>query len=315
MGEHPDLIVGFQGSDDAGVYRVSPDLALILTVDFFTPIVDDPFVFGQVAAANALSDVYAMGGEPKAALNLVAFPLESMDIQVLHRILEGGLERMKTAGVALAGGHSVEDGELKYGLSVTGFVHPDKILTNRGIQPGDALVLTKPIGTGVLGTAVKAGLAPPEGEEAMTANMVALNDTAARTARDFPIHACTDVTGYGLLGHLAEMTGSGDITVEIDAGAVPFLPGARDAAAMGLVPAGARNNRLFREAEVAVPPGVDPVMVDLLFDPQTSGGLLLALPGAEAAALVTRLAAAGVAAAVVGRAGPRTDRPIRVVNP
>ncbi len=302
FGGDPDLLVGLEQIDDAGVYRVSPELALIQTVDFFTPIVDDPFDFGRIAAVNALSDVYAMGGVPRTALNLVGFPVKKMEIRVLREILRGGLEVLKEAGVLLMGGHSVEDDELKYGLAVTGFVHPRKFFTKQGVRPGDALVLTKPLGTGMLGTAVKAGLAPPEAVEAMTRSMVTLNREAADAAKAFDVHACTDVTGFGLLGHLAEMIAGTSVGVEIRASAPEILPFAEEAARMGLVPGGCYANKEFRSCMVDVDPSVPPERVDLLYDPQTSGGLLLALPADQAGPYVQALAREGGRAVTIGRA-------------
>jgi len=214
--------VGLERADDAGVYRVSDTLALIQTVDFFTPVVDDPYRFGQIAAANALSDVYAMGGVPKTAMNLVAFPVKEMDLSILRQIIQGGLDKMTEAGVVLVGGHSIEDKELKYGLSVTGFVHPDRVLTKKNLQPGDRLILTKPLGTGIVNTAVKAGMAPPELVEQVTRLMAALNRTAAEVMARFDVSACTDVTGFGLLGHLAEMVSGSGRGVRIDSRKVPM---------------------------------------------------------------------------------------------
>ena len=219
----PAVIVGLERADDAGVYRISDDLAIIQTVDFFTPIVDDPFQFGRIAAANALSDVYAMGGEPKTAMNLVAFPLKTMDLSILRKVIEGGLDKLREAGVALVGGHSVEDDELKYGLSVTGFVHPDKVLTKKTLQEGDKLVLTKPLGTGIVNTAIKGGMASGELIERVTSIMAELNRKAADVMKNFPVHACTDVTGFGLIGHLAEMVLGSGHGVRLEAGQIPVI--------------------------------------------------------------------------------------------
>jgi selenide,water dikinase len=302
-----NVIVGLDRADDAGVYRVSDDLALIQTVDFFTPIVDDPYWFGQIAAANALSDVYAMGGVPKTAMNLVAFPVKDMDISILRRIIQGGVDKLTEAGVVLVGGHSIEDKELKYGLSVTGFVHPQRVLTKKNLQAGDRLVLTKPLGTGIVNTAIKAGMAPAGLVEKVTALMAALNRTAAEVISAFDVHACTDVTGFGLLGHLAEMVSGSGMGVRIFAGQVPVIPEALILAAMGLIPAGAYKNKEFREAMVDVEPEVDRSRQDLLFDPQTSGGLLIGVSGAQTADLLKALRQAGVAeSAEIGEvvAGP-----------
>jgi selenide,water dikinase len=288
-------------ADDAGVYKVSDDLALIQTVDFFTPIVDDPYDFGRIAAANALSDVYAMGGVPKTALNLVAFPLGSMDMAVLKKILAGGIRMLEESGTVLLGGHSVEDDELKYGMSVTGFVHPDKILANQGLKSGDRLILTKPLGTGVMNTAVKAGLASKEQIHEITELMAALNRDAADVMTRFPISACTDVTGFGLLGHLAEMVFGTPAGVRVFSDQVPLIAGALEFAEMGLVPGGAFRNRQFRGGMVSVADRISPAFRDLLFDPQTSGGLLMGCPEKQARDLLTALQDRGIAgAAVIG---------------
>jgi selenide, water dikinase len=297
----PNLIVGLDRADDAGVYRISDDLALIQTVDFFTPIVDDPFWFGQIAAANALSDVYAMGGVPKTAMNLVAFPAKDMDILVLRRILEGGLEKMREAGVVLVGGHTVDDPELKYGLSVTGFIHPDRVLTKKNLKPGDRLILTKPLGTGIIGTVIKGGLGSNTITEKVTESMAALNKDAAEVMKDYPVHACTDITGFGFLGHLSEMVESSGCGVVIFASTVPFFPETLEYAAMGLVPAGAYRNREFRLFMVDFAPTVDRLLQDVLFDPQTSGGLLMSVAPERATDLLHDLKAKGMHdAAMVG---------------
>ena len=293
--------MGLDNPDDAGVYRVSAELALIQTVDFFTPIVDDPYWFGMIAAANALSDIYAMGGIPKTAMNLVGFPLKTMDIAILHRILEGGLDKLREAGVVLVGGHSVEDNELKYGLSVTGFVHPDRVLTKQGLVSGDRLILTKPLGVGIINTAIKGGVATAEVIEAVTDLMATLNRTPAQVLTDFDVHACTDITGFGLLGHMAEMITATGHGVVVDAAQVPIIKESREYAGMGLVPAGAHNNRKFRQEMVDFSPGLDTVLRDILFDPQTSGGLLIAVPSQQATELTARLHKSEISqAAVIG---------------
>jgi selenide,water dikinase len=289
-----NVIVGLDRADDAGVYRISDDLALIQTVDFFTPIVDDPYWFGQIAAANALSDVYAMGGVPKTAMNLVGFPIKEMDISILRRIIQGGVDKLTEAGVALVGGHSVEDKELKYGLSVTGFVHPQRVLTKKNLRPGDRLILTKPLGTGIVNTAIKAGMAPAGLVGKVTAIMAALNRTAAEVMAAFDVHACTDVTGFGLLGHLAEMVSGGGANVRVFARSLPVIPEALEYASMGLIPAGAYKNKEFREAMVVIEPGLDRARQDLLYDPQTSGGLLIGVNGTQAVDLVRALKQAGI---------------------
>lgn len=283
------VIVGLERADDAGVYMISEELALVQTVDFFTPIVDDPYWFGQIAAANALSDIYAMGGVPKTAMNLVGFPLKDMDLSVLRQILRGGLDKMREAGVVLVGGHSVEDKELKYGLSVTGFIHPQRVLTKRNLALGDRLILTKPLGTGIINTAVKGGLAGGEIVDSVTRLMAALNRDAAEIMRDYPVHACTDITGFGLLGHMAEMVADSTLGMEIFADRVPIIPEALEFAAMGLVPGGAHKNREFRERMVDFSPSLDNVFRDLLFDPQTSGGLLICVAQEAAEDLLAKL--------------------------
>jgi len=285
----PNLIVGLDKADDAGVYKITDDIAIIQTVDFFTPIVDDPYWFGQIAVANALSDVYAMGGVPKAAMNLVAFPLKDMDISILRQIIQGGLDKMKEAGVVLLGGHSVEDKELKYGLSVTGFIHPDRILTKKNLQIGDRLILTKPLGTGIINTAIKGGLASDEIIEFVTGLMATLNRDAAEIMNDYPVHACTDITGFGLLGHLAEMVVDSNFGIEIWSEKIPVIPEALEYAGMGLVPAGAYKNREFRESMIDFAPSVDRLIQDVFFDPQTSGGLLICVEKESADDLVKRL--------------------------
>lgn len=297
----PNLIVGLDQADDAGVYKISDELALIQTVDFFTPIVDDPYWFGQIAAANALSDVYAMGGEPKTAMNLVAFPVKDMDLDILRQVLKGGLDKMREAGVVLVGGHSVEDKELKYGLSVTGFVHPDRVLTNKNIQPGDQLILTKPLGTGIINTAVKGNLASAEIIEQVTRIMAALNKLPGEVMKNYPVHACTDITGFGLLGHLAEMIEGSNLSIRLQAGHIPIIPETRDYAAMGMIPGGAYKNREFREHMVEFSSDVDRVTQDILFDPQTSGGLLISLAPDHAPSLLENLKSKGIRdAAIIG---------------
>jgi len=297
----PNLIIGLDRADDAGVYRISDDLALVQTIDFFPPMVDDPYSFGQIAAANALSDIYAMGGIPKTAMNVVAFPAKTLDIRVLRTIIEGGLSKMREAGVVLVGGHTVEDSELKYGLSVTGFIHPSRILTKRNLQTGDCLILTKAVGTGIISTAIKAGLVSPALTDKVTRAMATLNREAALTMQAFPVHACTDITGFGFLGHLAEMVVDSGHGAHIRAANVPFYPEALEWAAMGLIPAGAYNNRTFRGGFVDFGSGVAQRVQDLLFDPQTSGGLLIAVAAKAAEQLVDALKARGIeSAAIVG---------------
>jgi selenide, water dikinase len=284
-----NVLVGLQRADDAGVYKISDEIALIQTVDFFTPIVDDPYSFGQIAAANALSDVYAMGGVPKTAMNLVGFPVKEMDISILRKILEGGLDKMKEADVVLVGGHSVEDKELKYGLSVTGFIHPDKVLTNGNLKPGDRLILTKPLGTGIINTAIKGGLASKELVDQVISFMAMLNRDAALAMDKYRVHACTDITGFGLLGHLAEMVVESEYSLEINAAEVPVFDKTVEFASMGIVPGGAHRNKKFREHLVKFSSSIDPVMQDVFFDPQTSGGLLISVDPEDAEALLSDL--------------------------
>ena len=270
-------------------------------MDFFTPIVDDPYWFGQIAAANALSDVYAMGGVPKTAMNLVAFPIKDMDISVLRQIIQGGLDKMKEAGVVLVGGHSVEDKELKYGLSVTGFIHPDRILTKKNLKTGDRLILTKPLGTGIINTAIKGGLASKEITDTVTRLMTTLNRDAAEIMKGYPVHACTDITGFGLLGHIAEMIIDTGFSIKLTSKTIPIIPETLEYAGMGLVPAGTYNNREFRECMVDFAPSVDRLVQDILFDPQTSGGLLICVDRKNAEELLKKLKEKGMdSAAIIG---------------
>ncbi len=283
----PNLLVGFDRSDDASVYKISDDLALVQTVDFFPPIADDPYTFGAVAATNALSDVYAMGGEPKLALNIMAVP-EDMPKETVHEILRGGYDKVYEAGALITGGHSIYDEEPKYGLAVTGFVHPDKVLTNSGAQPGDVLLFTKPLGIGVLTSAMKAGLAREETERMAYRLMTTLNKSARDTMVRYHVHACTDVTGFGLMGHLLEMAQGSDVMIRVDVGGIDMIPEALEFARSGILPAGMYRNRSF--AEDFVEPGNIPLeKADLLFDPQTSGGLVISVDAEEADALFEEL--------------------------
>jgi selenide,water dikinase len=294
------VLVGFERSDDAGVYRLTDELALVQTVDFFTPVVDDPYQFGLIAAANALSDVYAMGGRPLCAMNIVTFPAGKMSIDVLRETLRGGLDKLREAGVALVGGHSVTDPELKYGLSVTGVVHPDRIWTNAGARAGDRLVLTKPLGTGIVNTAIKAGEASAAAVDEVVASMVRLNRDAASVAARFYVRACTDVTGFGLVGHTDEMIRGTGLGARIDAAALPSFEEAHKHAAMGFLPGGLSRNRDHWQETLHVAAGVAPFAVDLVCDPQTSGGLLIAIGAEEADALVAALRDADVPAVAIG---------------
>ncbi len=301
-------------AEDAGVYRLREDLAIIQTVDFFTPIVDDPYTFGRIAVTNALSDIYAMGGRPVTAMNIVCFPIRTMDVKILREILRGGLDQMREAGVLLIGGHSVEDNEPKYGLSVTGVIHPDKILFNNGAKPGDRLILTKPLGTGIVSTALKGGLADAALVDRSVACMTTLNRKAAELmAETAEIHACTDVTGFGFLGHALEMAEGSGVGMRIRAAAVPYFPGIRPFVEEGVVPGGLIRNRQFREKQLDIGPGCPDWLIDILFDPQTAGGLLIALPPDAAEALLRRMHAAGMdEAAIVGDVTPAPKGIIRV---
>jgi selenide,water dikinase len=306
--KHPDLLVGPETSDDAGVFRLRKDLAIVNTVDFFTPIVDDPFVFGQIAAANALSDVYAMGGDPVTALNIVGFPKGTLDLEVMAEILKGGSERARAAGAVVVGGHTIIDPELKYGMAVTGVVHPRRIFRNVGVRAGDALVLTKALGTGIVTTALKRRQAPAASVRAAVASMVALNKAASQVARTFAVHACSDVTGFGLLGHAVEMAIGSRVSILLEAQTLPLLPGAADLALRGFLTGGCSRNRVYLADKVVVAPTVGRALEEVAFDPQTSGGLLIAIGGAKADRLVRALHRAGIrAAAIVGRAVRRRD--------
>jgi selenide, water dikinase len=312
--ESPDLIVGTETSDDAGVFRLGPDLAIVNTVDFFTPIVDDPYIFGQIAAANALSDIYAMGAEPKTALNIVGFPKGKLDIEVLGEILRGGGERARAAGAVVIGGHTIIDPELKYGMAVTGVVHPDRVIRNVGVGQGDVLVLTKPLGTGIISTALKRRKASKESVRAAVASMIALNSAASAVMRSVPAHACSDVTGFGLLGHAQEMAAGSGVTIVLEAAKLPLLRGARRLAEQGCLTGGCRRNRDYLSDKISVDRSVAKGLEEVAFDPQTSGGLLMALPSSRAQDVVTSLRAAGVeAATIVGYATTPQDVSVRLV--
>jgi selenide,water dikinase len=287
--------------DDAGVYQLSDDLAIIQTVDFFTPIVDDPYAFGQIAVANALSDVYAMGGKPLTALNLVCFPINSMDISILENILGGGIAKMNEAGVILLGGHSIDDTELKYGLSVTGTVHPDRLITNASAVAGDKLLLTKPLGTGIINTALKAGMVSDELARKVTNYMATLNKKAAELMTEIGVHACTDVTGFGFLGHSAQLAKASQVGLEFNLDAIPYFSEVVDFAQQGLCPAGLFRNKDYYSCKVTFPKDTPQYRRDILFDAQTSGGLLISLEAAKAELMLRRLHQAGVSdAAIIG---------------
>ena len=300
-----DLLVGYDSSDDAAVYRVSDDVAVIETVDFFTPIVDDPYLFGQIAAANALSDVYAMGGEPRVAMNLLCVP-NCLPKEDVRAILEGGHSKAVEAGCVIAGGHTIQDNEPKYGLCVTGFVHPDRILKNVGAQPGDVLVLTKPIGSGVLTTALKADLISASSRDAAYAHMATLNKAAGDAVRQVSdVHACTDITGFGLLGHSFEMAEGSGVTIRLHGKAIPLMDEALDMAEMGIIPSGAYRNMDYVKPHLAVLPSAQQALLDLAADPQTSGGLLVALPREQAERLLSLLRPFAPWSAIVGEVSAR----------
>jgi len=290
----PDLLVGTETSDDAGVYRLRPDLAIVNTVDFFTPIVDDPYVFGQISATNSLSDVYAMGGEPKTCMNIVCFPKGKMDIEILGEILKGGAEKVKESGAVVVGGHSIIDEEIKFGMAVTGVIHPDKILRNVGVQEGDALILTKPLGTGIITTALKKGKASEESVNEAVQSMTTLNATAAQVARKHPVHACSDVTGFGILGHTLEMASGSDVTLVIESAKMPLLRGTPRLAEKGYITGGCKRNRDYLNGKMLIDKNIREGLVEAALDPQTSGGLLFAIARRHAAKLLEELHAAGV---------------------
>ena len=294
----PDLLVGFDRSDDASVYRINDDIAIVQTIDFFPPITDDPYTFGQIAAANAMSDVYAMGGVPKLALNVMAVPAD-LPREAVHGILRGGYEKAGEAGVIISGGHSIIDKEPKYGLSVTGFVRPDRVLTNSGARPGDVLFLTKPLGIGILTTAAKVGMAAAEDHARALEMMKKLNRDARDVMVKYHVHACTDVTGFGLLGHSTEMAQGSGVEIHIESGKVPVLPGAEALAKMGILPEGMYRNRNFAQPSVEAG-GTELARQDIFYDPQTSGGLLIAVDPADADALENELKSKVPEAAQIG---------------
>ncbi|WP_404406113.1 selenide, water dikinase SelD [Jeotgalibacillus malaysiensis] len=297
---NPNLLVGLDTSDDAGVYKINEETALVQTLDFFTPIVDDPYDFGQIAAANAISDVYAMGGTPLTALNIVAFPISTLDKSILTDILRGAGDKLKEAGVTLVGGHSIDDQEPKFGLAVTGTVHPDKVRANSGAQPGDKLILTKPIGVGISTTALKNGLLSDEETKNVTSVMATLNKTAAETMADFDIHAATDVTGFGLLGHASEMAAGSEAGIRIYNDQVPVLPRVRELAEGGTIPGGTKNNYAHLEGKVTFPEEMDQIDRYILCDAVTSGGLLISVSAYEADELLAKLRAQAVDAHMIG---------------
>ena len=317
----PNVLVGFDHADDAGVYQIAPDQALVQTVDFFTPIVDDPYTFGQIAATNSLSDVYAMGGKPLTALALVCFP-DKADLEILEQILAGGLSKMIEANCTVIGGHSIRDEETKFGYSITGLIHPKKIYANQGAKPGDALILTKALGTGVISTAIKKGKAEQPWIDAAIASMTTLNKRAAEvittthvgTATDaFAVHSMTDITGFGLIGHLREMLLASNVSAQIFASKIPLLEGALDCVRAGYIPAGLKNNRDFAECVVGYDDGISDEIKSLLYDPQTAGGLLMSV-STHGNDLVSRLNDAGIPADHIGEVLPHAKPLISVAK-
>ena len=302
----PNLLIGFDSADDAAVYKVSDDIGVIQTVDFFPPMVEDPYTFGKIAATNALSDVYAMGGEPKLALNILC-AAEGMAEETIRDILRGGYDAAYEAGAIITGGHTIKGAEPIYGLAVSGFVHPDKVLTNSNAKPGDILILTKPLGVGVLTTGAKADMVEKNVMERIYRQMATLNKNARDVMVKYHVHSCTDVTGFGLLGHSFEMAQGSDCTIHIKAQDVPYHAEALELAAMGLIPAGAYRNRQFAEAGVQVCGNISLALQDLLYDPQTSGGLLMAIPEAEAAQCLAELRQQMPQAAIIGYVTEKED--------
>ena len=309
----PNLLTGYEHAEDAGVYKLSDDLALVQSLDFFTPIVDDPYMFGQIAATNSINDVYAMGGRPVTAMNIVCFPIKTMDKSILRDVLRGGLDKMHEAGVLLVGGHSVEDKELKYGLSVSGLIHPAKILFNRGAKPGDRVILTKPLGTGIVSTAIKAGATGPDMIRRTTECMAMLNKKASELMiAAGGIHSCTDITGFGFFGHACESIEDSGVGLEIFSSALPLLDGVQDLVEMGMIPGGLYRNRNFRQALIEKKPSCPDWIYDVCFDPQTAGGLFFSLPADRADALVEKMRVQGIEeAAVVGEVV--ADHPGKIV--
>jgi selenide,water dikinase len=313
MEPNPNVLVGLDTSDDAGVYRLNDSMALVQTVDFFTPIVDDPYSFGQVAAANAISDIYAMGGKPLTVLNIVAFPINKLEKWVLAEILRGAGDKVKEAGATLVGGHSIDDNEPKFGLAVTGLIHPDKVRTNAGAKPGDKLILTKPIGVGILTTAIKKDQLNEEEVQRVTRVMATLNRTAAEKMESYDVHACTDVTGFGLLGHTSEMAKGSGVGIRIMKELVPVLPRVRELAEAGFVPGGTKNNYAHLQGSVTYADSIDQLDQWILCDAVTSGGLLISLAADQAQLLLADLQLAGVEARFIGETLEESPGHITVV--
>ena len=307
-----NLIVGFEKSDDAAVYKVSDDKAIILTLDFFTPVVDDPYTFGKIAAANSLSDVYAMGGEPAVAMNIVGFP-KCLDMGILKEILRGGAEKVIEAGAILVGGHTVDDNEPKYGLSVTGFVHPDKAKANADVKVGDVLILTKPVGVGILNTAIKGGLADEEDIKESVEVMEYLNKYPADAMKKVDVNGVTDITGFGLIGHVIEMAEGSGVTINLYANKIPFLKNAQKFAEMGIVPGGVYSNQAYCESKVRVHSGVKESQLDVMYDPQTSGGLLISVPKEKADEFILELKKAkAMSYDIIGEAVEQEEKVINI---
>jgi selenide,water dikinase len=307
--------VSSETCDDAGIYKLDDERALVQSVDVFTPVVDDPYLFGQIAAANSVSDIYAMGGTPLTALSIVGFPVRKLPERIMREILRGGLDKMAEAGVAVIGGHSIKDEEIKAGFAVTGLIDTDRVVTNAGARPGDALVLTKPIGIGIISFAAQIDRVGPESVDAIAASMAALNKTACELMLEFGAHACTDITGFALIGHLAEMAKSSGVDVEIAWDDVPLFPGVLECVGQGIVPGAIERNREASGDAVVMGDGVEPAMIDVCLDAQTSGGLLIALPEAKASGLLKRLHKAGVAeAAAIGRVTAKGTGRVRVTT-
>ncbi len=310
----PNLLVGLETSDDAGAYRLTDDIAMIQTVDYFTPVVDDPYMFGQIAAANALSDVYAMGGKPTTVMNIVGFPIKKLPPEMLADILRGAADKVKEAGAIIVGGHSIDDQEPKFGLSVTGLAHPDRIFRNVGAKPGDVLVLTKPIGVGILTTGIKRAAVTKEQEAAVTEAMATLNKEAAEVLDAFNPHAVTDVTGFGLLGHSLEMAKGSDVSFEIVASSVPMLDGTRELAEQGIIPGGSKANEEWIEPSVSYHEAISDVEKSILCDAITSGGLLVSLSEDEAKQYVEVLHEKGLTASIIGYVSEKKEFPLYVKN-
>lgn len=308
----PNLLVGYDTSDDAGVYRLTNELAMIQTVDFFTPIVDDPYMFGQIAAANALSDVYAMGGKPTTVMNIVGFPIKKLAPEILADILRGAADKTQEAGAILVGGHSIDDQEPKFGLAVTGLVHPDRIFKNVGSKPGDKLVLTKPIGVGIVTTGIKRNAVTAEQEKVVTETMALLNKQAAEKLENFIPNAVTDITGFGLLGHSYEMANGSDVTFELDVNNIPILAGTRELAEKGIIPGGSKENRRWLDTLVEYESNITDVEMSILCDSITSGGLLISLPAAEATRYVELMLNNGAFATIIGTVAEKREKSVIV---